>query len=89
MPLYVVSYDLNNAKDYQKLWDEMDKLGGHKPLESVYFVNVNSATATALQSHLKSFIDDDDQLIVVPFDKRPATHRAKQGTKEWLDSKFS
>ena len=89
MPLYLVSYDLNNAKNYQKLWDEMDRLGGHKPLKSVYFLDVTSASASVLLNHLKPFIDDDDQLIVVPFDERPATHRAKAGTKDWLDRKFN
>ncbi|MCQ0093543.1 CRISPR-associated endonuclease Cas2 [Roseovarius sp. M141] len=88
MPLYLVSYDLNKAKNYQKLWDEMDRLGGHKPLESVYFLDVTSTTATVLRDHLKPFIDEDDQLIVVPFDQRPSTFRAKQGTQEWLDRKF-
>ena len=88
MPLYVVSYDLNKAKNYQALWDEMARLGGHKPLESVYFLDVNSANAASLKDHLTKFIDGDDQLIVVQFDKRPATHRAKTGTKEWLDKKF-
>jgi CRISPR/Cas system-associated endoribonuclease Cas2 len=67
----------------------MDRLGGHKPLESVYFLNVTSASANALLNHLKPFIDDDDQLIVVPFEKRHDQRRTKQGTKEWLDKKFT
>ncbi len=87
MPLYLVSYDLNKEKNYPKLWDELKKLGGHKPLESVYFLDVTSASATVLLNHLKKFIDDDDQLIVVPFSDRPSTNRAKAGTKEWLDKK--
>lgn len=88
MPLYLVSYDLNNAKNYQKLWDELERLGGHKPLESVYLLETNSSSASALLKHLKPFVDPDDQLIVVPFNERPATFRTKHGTKDWLDSKF-
>lgn len=88
MPLYVVSYDLNKNKDYQKLWDELERLGGHKPLESVYFVDVNSSNAAALVAHLKDFIDNDDQLIAVEFDHSPGTFRAKSGTKKWLDKHF-
>ena len=88
MALFVVSYDLRKKKDYQPLWDEMDRLGGHKPLESVYFLNVNSKDAATLIAHLRKFIDDDDQVIAVEFDKRPGTLRAKSGTKEWLDKYF-
>jgi len=88
MPLYAVSYDLNKQKNYPKLWAEFDRLGGHKALESFYLVDVTSATAQVLRDHLRQFIDEDDSLIVVPFDKRPSTYRTKQGTKEWLDKKF-
>lgn len=88
MPLYVVSYDLNKDKNYQKLWDEMKRLGGHKPLESVYFLNVNSSDGASLVTHLRKFIDDDDQIIAVKFTERPGTYRAKAGTKEWLDQYF-
>lgn len=88
MPLFVVSYDLNKTKDYKKLWAEMDRLGGHKPLESVYFVNVNSKDGAALVTHLRQFIDADDQIIAVKFSERPGTYRAKAGTKEWLDKHF-
>ncbi len=88
MPLYLVSYDLRKKKDYQTLWDEMERLGGHKPLRSVYFLDVNSRNAADLRDHLKQFIDADDQLIVVEFSKRPATFRPNQGTTNWLDAKF-
>ncbi|SIS86869.1 CRISPR-associated endonuclease Cas2 [Paracoccus saliphilus] len=87
MPLYVISYDLRAPnKDYQPLWDEMDRLGGHKPLQSVYFLNVNTAKAATLREHLAKFIDDNDQLIVVPFDDRPAHQKANSGTNDWINS---
>lgn len=84
MPLFVVSYDLNRNKDYPQLWDEMSRLGGHRPLESVYFLNVDSQNASELRDHLARFIDEDDQLIVVEFDKKPAHQRARKGTNDWI-----
>ncbi len=84
MALFVVSYDLRKRKDYPTLWEEMDRLGGHKPLRSVYFVNVNLGTAAELRDHLSQYIDEDDQLIVVEFDEKPAHQRANQGTNDWI-----
>jgi CRISPR/Cas system-associated endoribonuclease Cas2 len=84
MPLFVVSYDLRNRKDYQLLWDEMERLGGHKPLRSVYLLNVDVRDAATLRDHLCKFIDEDDQLLVVPFSERPVHQRANRGTNDWI-----
>lgn len=84
MTKFVVSYDLRNRKDYQTLWDEMDRLGGHKPLQSVYFLDVIADNAEALRDHLANFIDSDDQLIVVEFSKKPSHQRASKGTNDWI-----
>lgn len=85
MPLYVVSFDLRRRKDYQALWDEMRRLVGHKPLKSVYFLNVDATMASALRDHLARFIDDDDQLIVVEFHKKPAHQKANHGNNRWIE----
>lgn len=85
MAIFAVTYDLNNAKNYQKLWDEFERLGGHKAANSFYFVRVNVNTERELLDHLRQYIDGDDTMIVVKFSSRPATFRAKYGTKEWLD----
>lgn len=84
MGLFVVSYDLRKRKDYPTLWKEMDRLGGHKPLLSVYFLNVDVDSAADLRDHLAKFIDEDDQLIVVPFLEKPAHQKANQGTNNWI-----
>ena len=78
MGLFVVSYDLRKKKDYQALWDEMERLGGHKPLLSVYYLDVDVESASALRDHLSEFIDDDDHLIVVPFTQKPAHQKANR-----------
>lgn len=89
MPCYVVSYDLNNRQDYPKLWDELKRLGGHRPLESVWFLNVDSPNSAHFRDHLADFIDQDDQLIVVEFSKKPAHQKAKKGTNDWIANNVS
>ena len=84
MALFLVSYDLRKHKDYPKLWAEMERLGGHKPLLSVYLLNVDLDTAAALRDHLSGFIDQDDQLLVVEFSEKPAHQKANQGTNAWI-----
>lgn len=88
MAIFSVTYDLNKEKDYKKLWDELERLNGHKAALSYYFIDVNSDSAIVIRDHLLGFVDNDDRLIVCRLDVRPATHRAFQGTKEWLDARF-
>ncbi len=86
MGLFVVSYDLIKQKDYQPLWDELKRMGGHKPVESVYFLNLVTDSATAVATHLRQFIDSDDFLVVVKFTEPPAFARAKAGTRAWIEA---
>ncbi|MCD9096203.1 hypothetical protein [Luteimonas fraxinea] len=85
MGLFVVSYDLIKRKEYQPLWDEMKRLGGHKPVESVYLLNLNLDSASAVRDHFKTFIDEDDLLIVAKFVGKPSFLKAKSGTNAWID----
>jgi hypothetical protein len=87
MALFLISYDLRKTKNYQTLWDEMDRLDAFKPLESVYLANLTD-TASDVRDHLKGFIDDDDGLLVVEFDEKPAAFKCKQGTAQWLKDHF-
>lgn len=84
MPLFVVSYDLRKRKDYPELSEEMERLGGHKALLSVYFLDVTVRDAAKLRDHLLKFIDEDDRLIVVEFSKKPAHRLANEGTNDWI-----
>ena len=85
MALFAISYDLIKRKDYKTLWAEMERLEAHKALNSFYLVSLNNTTAE-VRDHLEQYIDEDDRLIVVPFDKRPAHHMALVGTNKWLDA---
>lgn len=87
MALFLVSYDLRKTKNYQPLWDEMERLEAFKPLESVYLVNLTD-NITDVRDHLKGYIDSDDGLLVVEFDKKPAAFKCKQGTAQWLKDNF-
>lgn len=85
MAIFAVTYDLNKKKDYQKLWDEFDRLGGKKAVRSFYLVNVDTDNSKDVLNHLKDYIDDDDTLLVVKTDvddieaKRPL-----KGTFDWI-----
>lgn len=88
MTVFVVTYDLNREKDYETLWEELERLDGHKAALSFYFVNVDADDPKVLLKHLKDYVDVDDTLIVSRVDVRPSTRRANAGTKEWLDEHF-
>ena len=87
MAYFAVSYQLNNTKDYQPVWDALEALGGHKVMRSFWFVDYNT-TATALRDHIQAIIDEDDAVCVVQFDKRPRHHMAYQGTNDWMKARF-
>ena len=87
MALFCISYDLVKGKDYPALWAELDRMGGHKALESFYLVDLNS-TVIEVRDHLKSFVDDDDKLMVIEFSKKPHFIKAKAGTNDWIAKHF-
>lgn len=87
MANFAVKYQLNEAKDYPKLWEEMERLGGHKVLRSFYFLDVQ-ATAKELRDHLMGYVDQDDAIVVVPMLEKPFTKKAFQGTQAWIDARF-
>jgi len=84
---FTVSYDLVKRKDYPELWEELKRLGGHKCLRSMYLLDAD-CTSVELRDHLKGYIDDDDQMVVIEFSKKPAPKRAFEGTNAWIDARF-
>jgi len=80
MALYVLSYDLRNRRDYQKLYDALGKFKALKMLESLWCFNSDS-TAKDLRDHFKSFIDNDDGLAVFGVDDW-ATARCKSSPND-------
>lgn len=87
MANFIVTYDLNNKKDYEPLWEAFKALGGFKALRSVYLVDYDT-TAQGLLDYLAQFIDGDDYLFVAEMGDKPAKLRCFQGTKAWIDARF-
>jgi hypothetical protein len=88
MAYFLVTYDLVKRKDYPELLSALRKLNGtHKPLDSVWFLDLNN-TAEEVKAHLAVHIDADDRLMVVEFSKRPAWTKAYTGTNDWVKARF-
>ena len=65
MALYFLSYDLRNEKDYQTLYDELEKYKAVRMLKSDWcFKYPEKDASVKLRDHFKSFIDKDDGIIV-------------------------
>lgn len=86
MTTYTVSYDLIKRKDYQSLWDELERLGAHRTQASYWLIAVNN-TAQQLHDHLKKFVDKDDKLWVSEVTKNHWYSNANAGTNAWLAKK--
>ena len=86
MTSYVVAYDLRNesgSQDYEPLWAELKRLGGHKTQLSLWLVAVEN-TAKELHDHMKQFVDNDDRIWVAELTKSHWFSNAIGGTNEWI-----
>ncbi|EGQ1672941.1 CRISPR-associated protein Cas2 [Staphylococcus pseudintermedius] len=64
MKSYIISYDLNDRKDYPKLISRIeDYPNAAKINKSVWFVN-SVLSAKEIRNELKFFVDNDDSLFV-------------------------
>jgi hypothetical protein len=69
MALYMVSYDLHQpGRHYESLWAELGRLGARRLLASDWAVDLNN-TAGQVRDHFRSFIDDNDSLLVTKSDR--------------------
>lgn len=86
MASYLTAYDLLKERgvfDYEPLWNELRRLGGHRTQLSLWLVNV-PWTARELHHHLKYFIDGDDRLMVTELASNRDFSNAMSGTNAWL-----
>ena len=65
MPLYFLTYDLQNKKDYQNLYDELEIIKAERVLESTWCFKSLNTTEKSLKDYFKKFIAPDDCLLVV------------------------
>jgi hypothetical protein len=65
MAVYVIIYDLNNRKDYPKLYDAIKSAGTNwcHALDSTWFI-VSTAGSVAIRDYLRRATDSDDSLFV-------------------------
>ena len=88
MAKFAVSYQLNKQKNYPKLWAEMERLGGHKAMDSFYLLNLTNDTAQSVCDHLSKYVDSDDMIFVARMDAKPASLRCYKGTSKWIEDHF-
>lgn len=62
--LYLIDYDLRKERDYQKLYDELNRLKAVQVLESCWCIKFEGVSAIKLRNHFKQFIDSNDGLMV-------------------------
>ena len=63
MPVFSITFDLIKRRDYRTLWVELERLMAQRLLLSHWGVHSN-----ALRDHLRSYIDNDDALLIVQID---------------------
>lgn len=64
MALFFLSYDLRNERNYQTLYDELEKFNAVRMLESNWCFKRINTNASGLIDHFKQFIDEDDGLMI-------------------------
>lgn len=88
MAYYVVTYDLVKDKDYEKLIGELKEMKAERVALSVWLLERYQTTAFGLRNHFKKFIDGDDKLIVIEFEKEPAYTIAFTTGANWITARF-
>lgn len=64
MALFFLNYDLRKQRNYQPLYDELNKFNAVRILESLWCFNRVNTTAKGLRDHFKQFVDSDDGLCL-------------------------
>ena len=63
---YLIGYDLNKSgQDYTTLIEEIIKFGGYWHCLDSTFIIKTSSTAVEIRDYLTTFIDSNDELLVV------------------------
>lgn len=64
MALYFLTYDLRKTKNYQTLYDELEKFDAVRVLKSTWCFNRVNTSASGLRDYFRKYIDSDDGLLV-------------------------
>ncbi len=69
MPVFSITFDLIKRRGYRTLWVELERLKAQRLLLSHRGVHmVTGTTANASRDHFRSYIDNDDALLIVQID---------------------
>lgn len=64
MALYFLEYDLRKERNYQVLYDELEKFNAVRVLESFWCFKRFDTTSSGLRDHFKQLVDADDGLCI-------------------------
>jgi hypothetical protein len=64
MALYFLNYDLRKQRNYQPLYDELQKFNAVRILESLWCFNRINTKSSGLRDHFKQFVDGDDGICI-------------------------
>lgn len=65
MKIFVVNYDLRNARDYNSLYARLNTLGGKRVLESMWTLKLDDQyTCSGIRDDLRRYMDSDDGIFV-------------------------
>ena len=86
MNSYLIGYDLNRPEqNYTNLIAEIKKIGNWwHCLDSTWIIKSNS-TAVDIINHLKTYIDENDELLVVKLSGEGAWIGFDQKCSDWLE----
>jgi hypothetical protein len=83
---YALAYDLvkeQSSHDYEPLWAELKRLGGHRTEYSLWLINVNN-TAKETCDQLRNYLDKDDRLWGLELTENHYFANATDGTNDWI-----
>ncbi|MBI6739720.1 CRISPR-associated endonuclease Cas2 [Pseudomonas syringae] len=93
MKTFLVTYDLHNRRDYDRIIDAIKKVGDSAELlESVWLVAVSDDLGiVALKERLTDYIDSDDSIAVLPISVGAgfATEKCPKEAVAWLNKYLS
>jgi hypothetical protein len=68
---YIITYDeRQRTRDYQPLYDALDKLGAAHLQNSVWLLDRSTGTAESIHNHLKTAMHPDDTLCLIELPNR-------------------
>ncbi|TFI58418.1 CRISPR-associated protein Cas2 [Sphingomonas parva] len=90
MAVFLITYDLvaeKSGHDYEPLWEELGRVDAVKSQLSAWLLAANNTQKEVLD-HFRTFVDDDDRLMVIQVSKKPSFSKALKGTNAFLDEHF-